>query len=143
MPTELSDASIGKLVVELREARGLNQGQLSDQLRQNGLNWSQGTLSKVEAGARPVRLTEAPILALTLRTSVASLVGEDQPKAAQPMPTLLQHEVLDMQERLVDSLDLLHRSRELQAKAVGLVNGSWDTTTKVLDFLTQDQRDGS
>lgn len=141
MANELTDDQVGKRVVDLRERRGLNQGQLSEQLRANGLNWSQGTLSKVEAGMRPVRLIEAPTLALTLRTSVSALVDEDEPKPAGPMPTLLQHEVLDQQEWIKDALMQVRGIRAFASEAIPRLEKSWDTTSRVLDHLVGKSED--
>lgn len=141
MANELTDERVGKMVVELREARGLNQGQLSEQLRASGLNWSQGTLSKVEAGMRPVRLTEAPTLALALRTSVGALVGENRSKLSGLMPAPLQHEVLDQQEWISDALEQARGIRALANDAIPRLERSRDTTSRVLDHLVGKSED--
>lgn len=129
-----TDPDVGKKIVELREQRGWNQGQLAELLRENDLNWSQGTLSKVEAGLRPVRLAEAPALALVLRTTIGELVGADEP-TAQPMPANLQHAVLDQLDAIKDALSNAHRIKEFAEKSVPLLEASWGTTSNVLDHL--------
>ena len=68
------DSKIGARIAQLRGAMGLKQSDLSESLRLAGLNWSQGTLSKVESGQRPVRLTEAPLLARALDVQLAELL---------------------------------------------------------------------
>ncbi len=73
------DEIIGKRIVELRERRGWTQGELARLLRERGLNWSQGTLSKVEAGVRPVRLSEVSALSLVLRTKIYDIVNAHLP----------------------------------------------------------------
>jgi transcriptional regulator with XRE-family HTH domain len=78
-PRPITDKQIGERIIELRERRGWNQGDLSKTLKAHGLNWSQGTLSKVESGARPVRLAEAQLLATALRTKVYELLHADLP----------------------------------------------------------------
>lgn len=65
---------IGDNIAEARQDAGLSQAELSERLREVGLNWSQGTLSKVESGSRPVRLSEAPIVASVLGTSLQQLL---------------------------------------------------------------------
>lgn len=135
MAKELTDEQIGKRVVDLREGRGLNQGQLSERLRENGLNWSQGTLSKVESGVRPVRLIEAPTLALVLRTSVSALVDEDRPATDSPMSRELQHEVLDQLDQLSEALGHARSISHLATGSIPLLERSWDTTSRVLDHL--------
>lgn len=77
--TESSDQAIGRRIQQLREKRGLSQADLARRLREAGVNWSQGTLSKVEAGERPVRLVETPAVARVLRTKVYELVYSHLP----------------------------------------------------------------
>jgi transcriptional regulator with XRE-family HTH domain len=93
----VSDEQIGARIVRLREERGWNQGQLAAALRGSGLNWSQGTLSKVETGSRPVRLAEVPALADVLQIELDDLVDLDR------NPDLLSETTRSaLQDRLVD-----------------------------------------
>ncbi len=68
-----TDAVVGKRVEELRTEAGLSQEDLSVRLRAAGLNWSQGTLSRVETGSRPMRFVEALTVAGALGVEVADL----------------------------------------------------------------------
>lgn len=68
-----ADEAVGKRIEDLRTSRDLSQGELSDLLRAAGLNWSQGTVSRVEAGTRPVRFTEAFTVAKTLGVEALAL----------------------------------------------------------------------
>ncbi|MBF6065030.1 helix-turn-helix transcriptional regulator [Nocardia terpenica] len=52
------DRAIGKRIEALRTGIGLSQEHMSAQLRRAGVNWSQVTLSKVEAGQRPAKFSE-------------------------------------------------------------------------------------
>lgn len=70
-----SDDRIGSRVAQLRTAAGLKQSDLSAMLRRAGLNWSQATLSKVESGQRPVRLSEATVLADALDVDLSALLS--------------------------------------------------------------------
>lgn len=74
---------IGGRIKAAREAMGLNQGQLVPLLRDAGLPWSQGALSRAESGQRALKLTEALVLADVLGTSVFELAGVPQPDAYQ------------------------------------------------------------
>ncbi|WP_280428338.1 helix-turn-helix domain-containing protein [Nocardia brasiliensis] len=65
------DQAIGKRIEALRVSRGLSQDQLSVQLREAGINWSQVTLSKVEAGTRPTKFAE--ILAIAQHFGVEAV----------------------------------------------------------------------
>jgi transcriptional regulator with XRE-family HTH domain len=70
------DEEIGSRIQRLREQRDLQQKQLIRRLGTAGLEWSQATLSKVEAGSRPVRVAELPAL--------ASALGVDQQQLLAP-----------------------------------------------------------
>jgi transcriptional regulator with XRE-family HTH domain len=67
------DEEVGRRVEVLRKRLDLSQAEMSERLRANGLNWSQGTLSKVETGARPVRLVEVPALSMALNVEPLAL----------------------------------------------------------------------
>lgn len=72
------DRSIGAIIQRLRESAGISQAGLAKQLSADGLRWTQGTLSRVENGERPIKLSEAAVLARRLRVSVSGLLpGED------------------------------------------------------------------
>ncbi|ORI15791.1 helix-turn-helix transcriptional regulator [Rhodococcus sp. 1168] len=68
-----AEREVGKKIETLRVAAGLGQRDLSDGLREAGVNWSQGTLSRVENGSRPIRFTEAVRLAEILKVPIAEL----------------------------------------------------------------------
>lgn len=67
------EAVIGGNIRRLREARGLSQRQLCVELVLHGLSWHQTTLSKVEAGDKPLRLNEAAAIASYFDVPVESL----------------------------------------------------------------------
>lgn len=60
------EIGIGRRIRALRTDAGWSQPALIEALRDAGLNWGQSTLSKVEAGERPLRLSEAHKLASAL-----------------------------------------------------------------------------
>ncbi|MFC5999352.1 helix-turn-helix domain-containing protein [Quadrisphaera sp. GCM10027208] len=77
------EAVIGGNIRRLREARGLSQRQLCAELVLHGLSWHQTTLSKVEAGDKPLRVNEAAALASYFDVPVESLWDEPELQAAQ------------------------------------------------------------
>ncbi|WP_338856961.1 helix-turn-helix transcriptional regulator [Gordonia hongkongensis] len=93
----ITDEQIGSRIVQLRDQRGWNQGQLAEALRASGLNWSQGTLSKVETGTRPVRLAEVSVLVDVLQAKVDDLIDLDVDPNALSDTTRS-----GLQDRLVD-----------------------------------------
>jgi transcriptional regulator with XRE-family HTH domain len=68
------DAFIGAKIARIRGILRYDQVDLARRIREKGVNWSQGTLSKVEAGARPVRLSEAPHVADVLGVELGALL---------------------------------------------------------------------
>lgn len=78
-----TDDVIGARIRDARKAAGIEQqGDLVPQLREAGLPWSQGTLSRVEAGLRALKFTEAAVVADVLGVPLASLLGPVEDEAA-------------------------------------------------------------
>ncbi len=72
MIDERLDEMVGANIRQLRTAAGLSQGQLASKL---GESYRQQTLLKIEKGSRPLRLTEAAVLAQVLDTTVDALLN--------------------------------------------------------------------
>lgn len=70
-----AEREVGAQVRRAREQARLSQRELADAATAAGLSWHQTTVAKVEAGDRPLRLTEAAVLARVLGTEVAVLAG--------------------------------------------------------------------
>ncbi len=73
------DARIGRRISTVRIRRMQSQEEVASRIRRLGVNWSQGTLSKVENGERPVRLAEAPAVADALGISLDDLLERGSP----------------------------------------------------------------
>ena len=56
-----------------RGTRGWTQGELADRLTKKGIPLAQQTIAKVEAGARPLRLSEAAVLSDVLGVEIGDL----------------------------------------------------------------------
>ncbi|GAA4041044.1 hypothetical protein GCM10023063_28500 [Arthrobacter methylotrophus] len=77
MSKELTpDQLVGAAIQSRRVTYGASQGSFVERLRDRGLNWSQGTLSRVELGDRPVRLVEAAVVAEVLGVGLDVLLRE-------------------------------------------------------------------
>lgn len=72
------DKLVGAVIQNRRLELGISQGELAHRLRESGVNWSQGTLSRVELGERPVRLVEAAIVAEVLKIDIMRLLQAEQ-----------------------------------------------------------------
>lgn len=107
----ITDQQVGARIVQLREARDWNQGDLAEALRAYGLNWSQGTLSKVETGSRPVRLVEVPLLLDVLQAKVDDLIDLDRDPSllAQTTRASLQNRLVELRGAAsnVDAIEAL------------------------------------
>lgn len=77
-----ADVEIGQRLQQVREQQKLSQAQAVRALGEAGLVWSQGTLSKVESGTRPVRLAELPAIARALGVSQSELLAPEDPLSA-------------------------------------------------------------
>jgi transcriptional regulator with XRE-family HTH domain len=73
----MSEVEIGERIVQLRTNQDWSQGQMASRIRAAGVNWSQGTLSRVELGERPMRFSEALVAARVLGVTMEALAGVD------------------------------------------------------------------
>ncbi|MFC7382857.1 helix-turn-helix domain-containing protein [Sphaerisporangium rhizosphaerae] len=69
------EESIGRVLRELRKARGLSQEDVAKMMTMAGFSWRQTTVAKTEAAARPIRLDEAGALAFLFGLSINDMVG--------------------------------------------------------------------
>lgn len=72
----VTDTDIGAALEAARRRLGLGQAEVSLLLKSRGVSWSQATVSKVEAGTRPVRAAELPAVADAYGVQVADLLRE-------------------------------------------------------------------
>lgn len=78
------DRRFGERLRAARERHGMSQAHLLMTLEAlHGIKWHQSTVTKVEAGARPVRLQEAVAIASILRTKLEYLLEEPSSTEAQ------------------------------------------------------------
>lgn len=76
-------APVGGRIRVVREAQGMSQQDVADQVADHGVRWHQTTVAKVEAGERELRLSEAVAVADVLGVEVAVLVGADHDDTAE------------------------------------------------------------
>lgn len=69
------DGKAGTHIREERERRGWSQQQMAAELVAYGISWHQTTVAKVEAGERPLRLSEAWAIAHRLGVSLTELAS--------------------------------------------------------------------
>ncbi|PST47066.1 hypothetical protein COO72_12360 [Bifidobacterium callitrichos] len=73
------DRRIGERFRRLRNGSGLTQDAVAAAMRQRGHTWHKATISSIEAGERPLKLTEATdvsaILGITAANGIMDLLG--------------------------------------------------------------------
>lgn len=131
--------AIGKTVAVWRGT--MSQKALADAMRSRGHKWSQSTVWSVEAGTRPLRLTEAQDLALLLDESLDSLDGS-------PLYKRLQRWLHEGIVQLVDEYDgtvehlrdfrMAHADLEM---TIALVESDRDPDAEVVKDLLERARD--
>lgn len=95
-----SDGVIAKRAKAARENAGVSQRDLAWAMRRHG--WAQGTVSRFEAGDRPLRLVEAVDLANHLGTTIDALTGD-----AAPTNASARRELLSLQRQIEARLERL------------------------------------
>jgi len=104
----LTFEEIGIRICNARVTARLNQTQVSEQLKDRGLNISRETISKIENGDRPLSAIELPVFADVLSVTVDALLKED---AAEDLVTLFRRksdacivdqEILEIQDMIRD-----------------------------------------
>ena len=65
-------------MIELRNEKGWSQNEFSKQLQSVGLNWKQPTVARVEEGSRPLRFTEALVIANFFNRTIDSMARPRQ-----------------------------------------------------------------
>ncbi len=99
-----TDEAIGKRLEKLRRDAGLSQGELAERLRDADLNWSQGTLSRVETGSRPMRFTEALVVSTVLGVSAEEL---------SPVNTNLDYQIQKLRDEQKRHISTIGASRAM------------------------------
>ncbi|MCE3555136.1 helix-turn-helix domain-containing protein [Pseudonocardia sp. RS11V-5] len=110
---EAADAHFGRRLRALREERGLSQQHVVNALLEHGIaNWHQTTVAKIEAGTRPVRLSEAMACASLFDLTVDEMLIDPESEEARDRwsrELSARRRELDLVEQL-----LLQRRREIE-----------------------------
>lgn len=139
------DEEIGQRLQRLRERQNLNQAQAVRALRSAGLVWSQGTLSKVESGIRPIRLAELPAIARALGVNQSELLASEDPISAAleritVVESTAQDAYSDLRERYLSAVTT-RRSIQLLAELAEGLPGPYTVSCSSARFLADAIRD--
>lgn len=75
--TSALDERYGKRLRAIREEHGLTLAQMVERMKARGISYmNTSTLSRIETGVRPVRLTEAQVIGQELMVGVESMTAE-------------------------------------------------------------------
>lgn len=104
------DEQLGLALQKARATYDMDQSKLVFLVNERGLRWNQSTLSKIESGKRPLRLSEATVLSEVLGMSLEELAfGSDAPTG----------NVRSIRDRELDALEQFLKSRrELNGRGV-------------------------
>lgn len=131
---DAQDEEVGLRVEAFRRGLGLSQAEMSERLRVSGLNWSQGTLSKVETGARPVRIAELRVLSDMLDVDPLALVpGEPDLSNVLLRVTTLYREARDQFIEAEGQFRALRAQKEALGLLVQMANGEHEDRVVVAD----------
>src|SRR5689334_14637275 len=72
--TPTPEQLVGRQVRLLRQARGWSQQDVAERMRPYGHQWSQATVTRLEAATRPIRLNEVADLAALFGIPVAQFL---------------------------------------------------------------------
>ncbi len=97
MPTP--EQSVGHLVRLLRQGRDWSQQELAQKMRAYGYEWSQATVTRLEAASRPIRVNELADLALLFGVPVSHFLDPRVPGWNDlEEPAVLEREIADATE---------------------------------------------
>lgn len=106
------DKRYGRRIREAREQRGVTQAKLVAEMKALGVDYmNTSTLSRIEVGTRPVRLTEAQVIGRILGASVEEMIAEDNARQ-------LHLRMLDVRRALLQAQDVLRGAEADWAAAV-------------------------
>jgi transcriptional regulator with XRE-family HTH domain len=138
---ETADAHFGRRLRALREERGLSQQHVVNALLNHGiLNWHQTTVAKIEAGSRPVRLSEAMACASLFGLTVDEMLidpesTEARARRSQELST--RRNELEVVEQL-----LSQRLRELDRAQARVEEGSGSPERDLEATIEPSEADG-
>lgn len=140
------DEEIGQRLQQVREQQKLNQSKAVRALREAGLVWSQGTLSKVESGIRPVRLAELPAIARALGVGQNDLLAPEDRIAStlermRVVEVTTQEAYSDLRHRYLSAV-MTRRSIQLLAELSEGRPGPYTVSWSSARFLRDGLRDG-
>lgn len=118
----VSEQLFGGRVAQLRQQRGLTQTQLAYQMTQFGHDMQRNTITKLESGRRPTRISEVVTLALILDVEVADLVPT--PEDLSPVARRLREAETaerDAESKLMEAQNFLADLQDKVPMAEGLV----------------------
>jgi transcriptional regulator with XRE-family HTH domain len=125
------DTRVGANIRRIREAKGFSQTDLASELgRRGGLNWPQQTIARVEAGTRPLKFSEAIVVAEILEVELPRLSEYIGNEAIATLAT----EILQRMSVIARAKKGIEESRERHRR-------SEEDTLQVIERWTRELRD--
>lgn len=102
------ETTFGRNVRKLREAHGLSQAEFGRRLAAFGFPMLQSTVTKLEAGRRPIRVNEGGAIAAFFDVPLRQLLGEHGLDGITVPPPSLQEQKVEELHRLVTQARMVH-----------------------------------
>lgn len=121
MAAPQDEENFARRMAELRVQQGMSQSELARQMVDSGFEtYSQMTVSRTEKGDRPIRLSEARVLAKILGSSVEQMTRGSDVEENVSLAELVKHglvtEILETARRLGNYVDALEHAGEAMSR---------------------------
>ncbi|MCS5732375.1 helix-turn-helix domain-containing protein [Herbiconiux sp. CPCC 203386] len=145
-PAPSIDSNFGRALATIRDARNLSQRAFADRLSERGVVMDASAVSRIEQGKRPVRLSEAVVMADILDVGMNQLLGiartpESELVLAQRKLSAVTDDARGPIVQLINSAlevrDLLHEYPHLVHLVKDPVVGDLSSFDEFFDWLKQ------
>lgn len=115
------EANFARRMGELRAENGMSQSELARRMVERGFDsYSQMTVSRTEKGERPIRLTEARVIAEILGSTVEEMIRGTQLEETLRMADKIREDLIGSMLRIAQEMEqhgeLLHWSMEFRSR---------------------------
>jgi transcriptional regulator with XRE-family HTH domain len=112
---------LGRRLRVLRQERGWSQPDLAEKVRLFGYEWSQATITRLEAATRPIRVNELVALAELFRIPVEKLLEPVDPGAPWDDPEAMEREIASLEKERNDL-----KAQVDEASYEAMVKSEWE-----------------
>ncbi|MDK4328411.1 helix-turn-helix transcriptional regulator [Corynebacterium pseudodiphtheriticum] len=124
-------------MIELRQKRGWSQNEMARQVSSAGLSWKQPTVARVEEGSRPLRFTEALIIAKIFNQTIDKMAKPEKITRLQVITRLAAESIL-----MQHLADYHHETQQLEGSFLTNLNENLrehlpESAQKILNWIDE------